>query len=524
MSESSDFNLNRIDRLRYRPSTAAEEFLALLRKSLIPGERYKVARLALGRSLAHDKPIELLSEKAEYASAIEGVHLFGDDGAVWACLIAESYREVIQTPETFKRVVEAHWHRGAELLEADFNDVGQRDVDFAVRLAEFSGATSSGSSVIAAMPSRRVGALHVKLGEISIDPRTNQPVTVDLNSAGVSPHIALMGKTRSGKTRTGLVMAEAIVRQADIPMILIDPKGEFVKDGKLVSKNEWQGQTLADKFPGLQVVDVSKTPVPLDFLAIGASPSTNDIAHASIAFRDSFQKCIRAKGDVAMDVLREAVADLLKEASGPVSLERIRDRIKDINEDGSRKKDSVQAKLNELTALRLFEPLMNRASFFSRRWVIGLGNAPEESRRLAMFLIMDALAAHILSQDDSESDSRGHRSIRHLLVIDEAKETLAYRHGALSTLIRKCASKGEIVMLLSQSPEDFDQEEDDFLSQMGTIGVFASSAKSVKNLRAAFGRPIKPEDFSDKALPAGQVLAKLPEKEIKLIAWQKIQG
>ena len=522
MTIQGDLNLTRIDRLRYRQPASTEEFLGIIRKSMISGERFKVARLAIGRSLAHDQPVEMLPDDTEYSTAIEGIHLFGEDASLWACLIAEAHSEKIESADVYKRLVEAHWKRGADLLEQDFKEVGERDVDFAVRLAEMAGATSSGVTPVQVMPTYRVGTLSVKIGEISIDPKTNQQVIAELNAPGSSPHIALMGKTRSGKTRTGLVIAEEIVRQANIPFVLIDPKGEFVKDGRLVAKSEWNGRTLADRFPGLQFVDVATTPVPLDFLALGATPSESEIAHAAIAFRDSFQKCIRAKGDVAMDELRETVSELLHEGGGPVSLERIRDRVKEQSAESKRRKDSIQAKLNELTALRLFEPLMNRASFFSRRWVIGLGNAPEESKRLTMFLILDALAAHLLAQEDSETDARGNRAIRHLLVVDEAAEILAYRHGALSSLIRKCASKGEIVMLLSQSPEDFDQEEDDFLSQMGTISVFKSSAQSVKNLRAALGRPVKPEEFSDKALPDGYVLAKLPDgREVRLVAWQR---
>lgn len=108
----------------------------------------------------------------------------------------------------------------------------------------------------------------------------------------------------------------------------------------------------------------------------------------------------------------------------------------------------------------------------------------------------------------------------HLLVIDEAKEILGYRHGALSNLIRKSAEKGGVVMLLSQSPEDFDQEADDYLSQMGTIAVFASSAQSLKNLRAALGRRVSPEDFSDKELPKGVAMVKLYGRDpLRIIAW-----
>ena len=76
-------------------------------------------------------------------------------------------------------------------------------------------------------------------------------------------------------------------------------------------------------------------------------------------------------------------------------------------------------------------------------------------------------------------------------------------------------------MLLSQSPEDFDKEADDFLSQMGTVAVFASSTQSVRSLRSVMGKRIQPEDLADGSLPKGVALVKLPGRDpSKIIAWK----
>lgn len=50
-----------------------------------------------------------------------------------------------------------------------------------------------------------------------------------LNGPGVPPHIALMGAIGKGKTTTGVQIALEIARQAGIPFLMIDPKGEFVR-------------------------------------------------------------------------------------------------------------------------------------------------------------------------------------------------------------------------------------------------------------------------------------------------------
>ena len=164
---------------------------------------------------------------------------------------------------------------------------------------------------------------------------------------------------------------------------------------------------------------------------------------------------------------------------------------------------------------------MSPSQFFAESWVIGLGSTTEEAKKLVMFLLLDALAAHVIGQQDSQPDSAGHRVLRHLLVVDEAREILSYKHAALSNLLRKAGSKGQVVILLSQSPEDFDKEEDDFLSQMGTVAVFASSTQSVKSLRPIVNKKVQPEDLNDSALAKGIALVKLPGREpMKILAWK----
>jgi hypothetical protein len=138
-----------------------------------------------------------------------------------------------------------------------------------------------------------------------------------------------------------------------------------------------------------------------------------------------------------------------------------------------------------------------------------------------MFLVLDALANFLLTQIDSPTDALGYRAVRHMLIVDEAAEILGYKHGALGNLVRKSAAKGGIVMLLSQSPEDFESEQEDFLAQMGTIGVFASNAQSLGKLRAALGQRVTPEQFSDRDLPKGMAQVKASGRDLtRVLAWK----
>jgi len=523
---SAEFNLSRIDKQRYRPAADVEDTLDELRRNLIVGEKFRVGRLAIARSLADDEAIVLLPKGTEMGQAIEGQTLFGDDSTIWASLVTEAAPSLVTTIEQFKALVEAHWTRGAKLLQQDLENSNMRSAPFITSLAAM--AKQRGENAVLPFADENFhvpqvnGSIVVRVGEISTNIKNDQPVSYTLNAPGVSPHISVLGKTRSGKTRTGIVMAEQIAANRPLlPMLLIDPKGEFISKGKFVKKTEWGGKTLADRFPGILPIDVPTQPIPLDFLYRSPRPTPVELAQLAMGFKDSFQKCLRAKGDGALNTLRQSVQDLLTDTNQPISLEAVLHEVQDANQRQGRGSNTIEAKLSEMCALRLFEPSVPPYQFFAGRWAIGLGDATEESRRLVIFLLLDALAKYLLSLPDSDTDAAGNRAVRHLLVIDEAKEILSYKHSALSNLVRKSAAKGGVVMLLSQSPDDFAGEEDDFLSQISSIIVFTSSTNSVKDLRAALGRRLAPEDFSDKNLPTGVALTKLPKQELmKVRAWQ----
>lgn len=134
---SVEFNLTRIDRLRYRPTLVAEDFLDSLRRALLPETKAVVARLAIGRSLSQPGDLAGLpdSSKLEMGKPIAGQHLLGEDADLWACLIAASVKDPPKTDKAFRLLVENHWHRGALLLKQDYEEAGKNDVDFVARLA-----------------------------------------------------------------------------------------------------------------------------------------------------------------------------------------------------------------------------------------------------------------------------------------------------------------------------------------------------------------------------------------------------
>ncbi len=143
---AEEFSVGRIEKLRYRPSRDAEEFLESLRKEVVPGEKFRVARLAFARSLQEAGDPPALEKGVEQGGAIEGMHLFGDFAAEWACAFTVATERQMGSLDDFRSVVEAHWHRGSMLLKQDFASVDEKPAEFALLLAARVGKTGSAAA------------------------------------------------------------------------------------------------------------------------------------------------------------------------------------------------------------------------------------------------------------------------------------------------------------------------------------------------------------------------------------------
>lgn len=357
-------------------------------------------------------------------------------------------------------------------------------------------------------------AIKLKVGSISRTHPGDKPVDFVLNAPGVPPHLALMGAIGKGKTTTGVQMALDLAAQAKIPFLFIDPKGEFVADGRAAG---------AFAEGGLEVgaIEAGTDPVPLDFLPGKDAPSLK-IARAAMRLRDTLVLCCKAPGDLQKDLLRTAIENVIS-AGRDRRLEDVRDAYEQELRGAGKENDSIVSRLNELTNLRCFEPRLQPAQFFSQSWVVSLKGLPEELKRLVTLVLLDAAGAFLLGQQDSPV-SDGCRVLRHLLVLDEARKVLKERRSeALVDLVREGRSKGSVVMLLSQDPGDFEGQADDFTTQLGTVIAFAcaQTQRGLGALGGVFGRKLQAGEFSDTYLPNGVAFVKLPGREPERIrCWQ----
>lgn len=324
-----------------------------------------------------------------------------------------------------------------------------------------------------------------------------------------------MGAVGKGKTTTGVQIALEIMEKAGIPILFIDPKGEFVVDGQLAG-------AFAPHARSVQAIEVGRSPIPLNFLPEPGVGNAS-IKNAAMKLRDTIALCCKSPGDLQKDLLRASIEQVITNG-GDRDLETVKNTYEQALAAAGKGSDSIVSRLNELTGLACFTPDLSPAEFFSHSWVVSLKTiASEELKRLVILMLLDAVSSFALSQNDSPVVG-GFRSLRHLLVVDEARKILLeHKYQSLVDLVRQGRSKGSVVMLLSQDPSDFDGQADDFTTQLGTVIAFAcaQSTRGLRSLQGVFGRRLQPNEFVDTYLPPGIAFAKLPNREPERIrCWE----
>lgn len=496
---------------QFKPTEESALFEDKLRSALGLQHRYEASRLLIGRSLAEPtSPDPLPSGTKFFNKPIPGEYLLGEHDGLWLCaLILDGKLGESATLEDFRTQLEAHWARGYRLTRDELQACQDNEIKLIQRLADLLPEGGSSATVGTMPTSATHGELRLKLGSVSRSVAGDKPVDFVINSAGVAPHIALMGKIGSGKSTTGVQMALDLVAQAGIPFLFIDPKGEFVEASRPSGRFAKLGGDVG-------AIEVGTAPIPLDFLPPASAPA-NRIAKAAISLRDTLALCCNNVGDLQKNLLRSVVQTVLN-AGDNRSLETIRDAYERAllanNKSGI---DSVVSRLNELTNpdMPCFEPRLSPNQFFSRSWIISLKELPEELKRLVTLLLLDVASTFLLEQADSPVPG-GFRVLRHLLVVDEARKILRERKSeSLVDLIRKGRSKGSVVMLLSQDPSDFEGQADEFLSQLGTVVAFAcnQTRSGLGALGGVFGRKLQAAEFSDTQLDPGVAFVKLPNRQ-----------
>ena len=471
----TQFDMTKVLLTNFSGSKSAEEQAKELKLGF--REKYKLARLAIGRSLGESSFPPAAPDVSNYP--LRGQQLFGNNGEelLWVGLLATNFKiyspKAEFTIEHLQSLVRDHWHRGIGLLLEDWQEAEGRFEKFIeilvsrrALLAEEHSSSNSNENTWESV----AGSVWLTIGRLTEDGTEARWL---VNGRGYAPNIALMGQAGSGKTHTMLKLLEQAQTQSGASVILLDlGKGDLANN-----------RLLAEQLKAT-VLRIPEQAIPLDMFY--RNQDADNAAHVLQSFRDSFERAMNSKpGPKQLDNFREALR-LLFSVNEHITLVQIKQSLDRYYREQKLKTDSIIATINDLIQFNLFNPEQTPDEFFRRNWIITFGNATDTSKKLAAFLLVDALHNYLKRCPESPIDEHGHRALRVLLAIDEAKPLLAARHLGLSYLLRLHRSKGLCVMLASQSPDDYEGAADDYLEQIGLPVCFRTNANSPKVLNNMF--------------------------------------
>lgn len=501
---------------RFKTTGATKDFLERLTRAT-GVRRNHWTRAALGLSLSLDsipEPNEAFdSDGMEHTRQM----IFGDDEAVYLALLRQRHGAVLPD-EQLGRIVKSHVERGIQMIQKDYERLNRRGDELMLYLlgqCAATGVDSRGRAVAttpkdAAPPSAQSLDVTLVLGT---NARSSEQVAFLLNGPGSAPHIAIMGRNGTGKTRTAMgLLIQLRAAKYSVPFLVFDyAKGDIAANASLVENT------------GAKVVRLPGQEIELAPLAI--SERTDDaIRLAAHRFRDTIGSVVKGLGPRQKSRCLDIIRDAYQQARvGTPDLQEVADAAEHLYADNGWPDDSLLACLREFTDFPIFRSAENGSEheFFQRSHIVDIHGLPEDLRKLTVFLMLDRLYGEIMELPDAPLDTTGkHRQLRLVIVIDEAHHYLACKQPTLEKMVREVRSKGVAIWLLSQSPDDFDQPRYNFSREMGLALVFSCVLEKPKMLEALLGGRVNPQRLSQ--LPAGVAITRLPgtDSPIEVQAWR----
>jgi DNA sulfur modification protein DndE len=489
---------------RLMTSMIADETLNLLRLET-KFDKAMLARLACCLSLVLDGR-EVLPSLNFGGGEIRRSSLLGNDGPVIYALIAHVYEQPELPDETLfsnRSIIKNHIDQGCAHLEGWFSECGRNVGLWLKRLleaVEFTGQRESMGH-----------GLELRMGRTLLD---NQPVTVELNNTAqhANSHLAIMGKPGVGKTQFLLKILTDIRIQSNFQthFIYFDYKGDVVSNARFFDLAKVQAYRLLQ---GSQNLPINPFVLPAyDEQTINVSAREKAESFASI----------NAKlGVVQRGVLTEAIRAGYAQRAGTATpypdFHDIRAIVKAMYEDQGRNDDSLIEILRDLSEFNLFWKHGDTAApmeCLTNRTLLIDVHAMPVLKELAAYLVIERLYKEMAVLPDSPvADDR--RTIRTILVIDEAHNYLGQRNLFLQRIIREGRSKGVVVFFASQSPNDYQQKFFNFQELLEFAYLFQCdgvSANALQDILGCSNKTAKDLQVEVARLEPGQVISRSPDQ------------
>ena len=321
-------------------------------------------------------------------------------------------------------------------------------------------------------------ALSIKIGK-EVETQNSFDILFNDTKKHSNNYMGIMGKPGSGKT---YFIKDFLIKLRESSgfkthFIIFDyAKGDIAVDNNFIKKSK------------AKLVDVDKGKMPLNFFKMSEKDSKEKVAESLL---DIFQSLDSKIGNVQVQNLYDCVMSLYEKLENkPIpypDFEMIKNKLDDMME----KPDSLSAFFRPLVEQEIFAQRNEKVleTLITETLVVDIHNLGNDKlKNLCVFLTLNQLYRELMSLSDS-NEKDGIREMRIVLVIDEAHHLLEDKKKSkiLEKLIREIRSKGASVILLSQSPSDYDQSSFDYLELLEFIFVLACNPSSDKFLTKAFG-------------------------------------
>lgn len=489
---------------RLNSSMTADDVLTALRQET-KLDKAVLARLACCLSLALDGR-EVAPSLNFSGGEIRRSSFLGADGPLIYALIAHVYEQPDLPDEALfsnRSIIKNHIDRGCAHLEQWFNQCEHDVSRWLERLLEVVKFTGQ---------REQMGyGLDLLIGRTVLEQRN---VIAELNNTArhANSHLAMMGKPGVGKTQFLLKILTDIRIQSNFQthFIYFDYKGDVVNNTRFVDLAKAQPYRLLQSGQNLPI-NPFILPV-YDDQTINVSAREKAESFASI----NAKLGIVQKGALT-EVIRAGYAQRAGTDAPYPDFQDILNIVAKMYEDQGRNDDSLIEILRDLATFNLF-------------WKHGDGTAPMERltqrsllidvhalpvlKELAAYLVIERLYKEMALLPDSlvENDRR---TIRTILVIDEAHNYLNQRNLFLQRIIREGRSKGIVVFFASQSPNDYQQRFFNFQELLEFTYLFQCdgvSASALQDILGCSNKTAKDLQVEVARLEPGQVISRSPSQ------------
>lgn len=403
---------------------------------------------------------------------------FKDEEAFIQTLIAFAYgKNTFSEDEIFsnKSIIKNHIDNGAKILWDIFESEGQ---DISRWYAALLGKVELKDA-----KDKLAKDLDIFIGRNILN---KDPLMMELNNTQkhANSHLAIMGKPGVGKTQFLLKILADIRAQSSYQtnFIFFDYKGDVVDNESFIEVTRSKTYRLLQNNESLPINPFILSSYDEQSIQISAREKAESFASINSKF-----------GVVQKGALTEAITSAYAKRSTskepyPDFQDVLEIALLDYEEDG-KKDDSLIEVLRDLANFNLFwshGQSVKPIDKLSNRTMIIDVHAMPVLKELVGYLVIERLYKEMASMPDSPVKD-GRRTLRTILVIDEAHNYLGQKNIFLQRIIREGRSKGIVVFFASQSPNDYQQKFFNFQELLEFAYIFQCEGVSPSSIQDILG-------------------------------------